>query len=129
MDDLPKLFLCNPQSLTNYFEEFTNCINKTRPHVVSVCDTWFSINNPASEFELKEYNQYSKSRTDRRGGGVAMYVHESMEVRELNISVPDELECVWIGVKRNISRNIKLIAFCILYHPPEANTHDALMIT
>ena len=45
----------------------------------------------------------------------------------MNIVVPDDLECVWVGVRRNISRNIKLLAFCTLYYPPEAPTHDALI--
>ena len=102
-NDLPNIFLTNPQSLTNCFDEFTHYINKFRPHIIGVSETWFSVNKPAQLFQLDEYVLYHKDRTNRRGGGVATYVHESLEVHNLNIVVPDDLECVWVGVKRKVS--------------------------
>ena len=50
--NLPKLFLSNPQSLTNVFDEFVALIKQIKPHIISISETWFSINKPASEYNI-----------------------------------------------------------------------------
>ena len=57
-----------------------------------------------------------KCRPDRRGGGVAIYVKDSNASRQLNISVPNELECIWVEVKpHRLPRGVSALIFCSVY--------------
>ena len=69
----PTLFLTNPQSITNVFEEFLERVLLHKPDIIGVSETWFSINKPAEDYTLDGYQQLTKDRL-ARAGGVVLYV-------------------------------------------------------
>ena len=108
-------------------EEFLDRIRVHQPDIAAVSETWFSINKPAREYPVPGYILIHKDREDRRAGGVALYLRSNMPIRNANISVPTDLECVWVLVRGNFGYNIKIIAVCSVYYPPYAPHHDELM--
>ena len=122
----PILLLTNPQSLTNVYEEFYGSVVLHNPDIIGVSETWFSLNKPAKLYALPGYELLHKDR-ETRGGGVALYVKEEFAIRDLNICVPNNLECVWVMIEQNFSRLIKRLCVCCIYYPPDAPTHDELL--
>lgn len=116
---LPSILVTNPQSLTNCFDEFVEVINQHKPEIVVVSETWFSETRPASQFNLDKYKMFNDDR-ESRGGGVAVYVHESLKPYEVQLKAPPELECAWVNVDGRL-------IICGLYHPPRAATGPLLM--
>ncbi|XP_045584974.1 uncharacterized protein Ist1 isoform X2 [Procambarus clarkii] len=119
---VPRLFsilVTNPQSLTNCFDEFTAVVSRHQPDIVVVSETWFSDTRPASQYNLDKYKMFNDDR-EGRGGGVAVYVHESLRSSEVQLKAPPELECVWVNVDDRL-------IICGLYHPPRAATGPLLI--
>ncbi|CAH1271205.1 Hypp4602 [Branchiostoma lanceolatum] len=67
------------------------------------------------------FSVFSKCRPNRRGGGVAVYVRNSLPSSLLDISVPDEIECLWVRVRPyRLPRNVSSLAICAVYSPPNS---------
>ncbi|XP_042892195.1 uncharacterized protein LOC122266485 [Penaeus japonicus] len=122
----PMLFITNPQSLTNVYEEFYARVFSLNADVIGVSETWFSRNKPAKLYALPGYELLHKDR-ETRGGGVALYLRNELNIRNINIGVPDNLECVWAMIEQNFSRHVKKLLVCCLYLPPGAPSHDELL--
>ena len=90
------MYLCNPRSLNNKFEEFSTVINELDVDIAGIAESWFSKSKPIEYFEIDKYSLITKSRTDKRGGGVAFYAREDLMVQRADIAVPDDLEVVWM---------------------------------
>ncbi|KAK4314736.1 hypothetical protein Pmani_013989 [Petrolisthes manimaculis] len=118
--NLPSVLLTNPQSLTNCFDEFCEVIDKHKPDVVVVSETWFSDTRPATQYIPVGYKVFNDDR-EGRGGGVAVYAREELMPREVKLKAPPELECVWVDVCNGA------MVVCGLYHPPRAPTAPLLM--
>ena len=88
--------------------------------VISFTETWLE-NNDLDDFMLKGYKFYRVSRTNKRGGGVAIYVKESIkhnQVKELSKSIDNVLDFVAVEIELN---NAKKINVCTLYRPPNTD--------
>ncbi|XP_063611106.1 uncharacterized protein LOC134784854 [Penaeus indicus] len=93
--------------------------------VIGVSETWFSRNKPAELYMLPGYELIHQDR-ETRGRGVALYVKYELALRNTNIVVPDNLECVWTMIEQNFPYHVKKLFVCCLYHPPNAPSHDEL---
>ena len=51
------------------------------PQIIVLTETWFSEDN---KFEINGYNGYHTVRSDRRSGGVSVYVSKSLESQILS---------------------------------------------
>ena len=94
-----------------------------KPSIIAVSETWFSVNQPA--YNLPNFDLFNKDRIGR-AGGVALYVESNLSIISCNITVPDDLEYVWLLIKGNYAYNIKYLLLCSVYYPPEAPHHDEL---
>ena len=61
---------------------FLSGINHTF-HVISISETWFNDDN-ANLCDIENYVLISSPRVDRRSGGSALYVHNSVSYRIRN---------------------------------------------
>ncbi|XP_064105450.1 IST1 homolog isoform X1 [Macrobrachium nipponense] len=119
LQSMPSILVTNPQSLTNCFDDLVKVVSKYHPDVIVVSETWFSETKPAHRFSLDGYAMFNDDR-EGRGGGVAVYVKETLSPFEARLKAPPELECVWVVVG-------KKLVVCGLYHPPRAPTGPLLM--
>ncbi|XP_066266287.1 uncharacterized protein [Branchiostoma lanceolatum] len=75
------------------------------------------------------FTVYSRCRTTRQGGGVAIYVRDSIPSSPISeVTVPQNLECIWIKVRpHRLPQHISSIALCCLYSPPQSPYGDDLV--
>ena len=105
----------NATSLDNKLNEFKVVIEHFKPKIIAVTETWFkntSITN------IDGYTLYRKDRSDgRRGGGVCLYIDNSIDSYELNdpgINIC-KLEQIWSVIYFG---NDKYLIGCI-YRPSD----------
>ncbi len=97
--------------------------------VAAISETLFTPHMPEDLLGIDGYTLFSKCRTTRRGGGVAMYIKESVSSYPLTcISVPDHLECLWVKVRLSrLPKHVSAIAVCVVYSPPQSLYQDELI--
>ena len=61
------------------------------------------------------YKLFRRDRQGRKGGGVALYIKECFDVEEFGVR-NDEVECLWIKIRRKAYRGDILVGVC--YRPP-----------
>ena len=111
----------NIRSIKKNFENFKlflNSINFTFS-VICLSETWWDdlATIEKSLFELPNYNSTHQARGDRKGGGVSIYIHKSLDFTvkpDLSINNND-IESLTIEILSNKKRNTLINA---LYRPP-----------
>ena len=91
-----KCMYLNATSLENKFDEFTVVVDTNRPNLIGVSETWFKN---VSVVNMNGYNLYRKDRCDgRRGGGVCIYVDNSINSYEISDGYfgSSRIEQVWV---------------------------------
>ena len=91
-----KCMYLNATSLENKFDEFTAVVDTNRPNLIGVSETWFKN---VSVVNMNGYNLYRKDRCDgRRGGGVCIYVDNSINSYEISDGYfgSSRIEQVWV---------------------------------
>ena len=97
---------------------FLNSINFTFS-IICFSETWLDETNSTenSLYELPNYMSKHQVRSDRRGGGVSIYVHKTFDLKvrsDLSINNKD-IESISVEISSNKKRN-SLVN--ILYRPP-----------
>ncbi|XP_065651308.1 uncharacterized protein LOC136079499 [Hydra vulgaris] len=103
----------NATSLENKFDEFIVLVDTYRPQIIAVSETWFKS---ILVVNLNGYNLYRRDKNDgRRGGGVCLYITETIKSLELNDAVFNlsKIEQIWATV---YLENYKYLVGCI-YRP------------
>lgn len=117
--DLPCLFLSNVRSLNNKIDELEVVADDTKVDLIALTETWTDENTSPDYLAINGFTLFSKPRTGRRGGGVALYVNRSFNPHILPVIVPDEIEAIWVIMRpKLLPREISCIVICVLYFPP-----------
>ena len=66
---LLKCMTINAQSLKYKMDEFKSIIEREKPHIISVTETWGKEWMGDAIFSLKEYNYYRDDREEKGGEG------------------------------------------------------------
>ena len=91
------------------------------PHVIGITESWADIDITYAELGLTGYVMFRKDRIGRRGGGVILYVKESIQAYEIKLeSEADCGEAVWCKI---VSRHSKL-TIELVYRSPNINEED-----
>ena len=89
---------------------------------IGLSETWLHSDN-VDLYEIPEYTSFHVTGPSKKGGGVSLYVHSSLEytvLSEMSI-ITEYLECVFIEVNtRTMTQNKKIIVG-IVYRPPSTN--------
>ena len=113
--------------MENYLE------NGCRPSVICLQETWLSEDSDTSLLQLENYTLISKGKSCSAHGGVAMYVHNSLQFKELNIDISSP---AWDGQFVEIS-----LANCLqgsqdntyvvinIYRPPRSDVDNITSFT
>ncbi|XP_072048561.1 uncharacterized protein [Amphiura filiformis] len=129
---LPNFFLTNARSLMNQYDELSVVLYPTDSppvDVAAITDTW-QTDQIADEFiDIDGFNLFTKIRSEKKGGGVAVYVKDNIPARELTeIAVPEELECIWLWVRpQRLPRSVAGMAVCAVYIPPDSEHQQTLI--
>lgn len=108
----------NAQSLTAHLDEFRLNFLKTKWDVICISETWLDHSIDSGFISLPEYTLFRKDRIGKRGGGVGVYVHNSLKAKLITHSPENyegKPEFIFIEVKSGIS---KILIGCV-YRPPK----------
>ena len=112
-------YICmNARSLLNKLDELERIsCTQPRPNIIGISETWCSPAEPDSLYALDGYTLYRSDRAYGRGGGAALYIHDTLH-HSLHATVNGpHLEATWVEVK---TTNKTLVIACI-YRPPRSD--------
>ena len=88
----------NIRSLQKNFIPIQNYLYDSKPHFLCLSETW--LNNHVTNVNIDGYNFINKDRSQKQGGGVAMYKKNNICVEEININYEiNDFEQIWISHK------------------------------
>ena len=69
------------------------------PHIIGIVESWAAPDISDANLGMTGYIMFRKGRTGRRGGGVILYIKESIEVCEIKLEKEAECEeVVWCNI-------------------------------
>jgi Reverse transcriptase (RNA-dependent DNA polymerase)/Endonuclease-reverse transcriptase len=123
-----RILYTNAQSIVNKLCDLHLLLRKNLYDVVAIAESWLHKNNEIIKNDIIDVPGYRVFRTDRkhhancsRGGGVLLYVRESLNAVEL--IYPHDIhgsdcDSVWCNV--NINNSVRFIVGCV-YRPPSSS--------
>ena len=89
----------NARSIVNKKNELNIMVEDTDTHIISITESWANTYITDAELGLTGYVMFRSDRIGRRGGGVILYVKESIQVYEIKLeSEADYDEAVWCKI-------------------------------
>lgn len=109
------------------FGEFVAAVEDEKPACFMISETWLNSQIPDSLIAVPGYSVFRGDRGDRRGGGVCIYVKDSLfkncVVAESKLDVP-QVESVCLLLKHRCFD----LALCCIYRPPDSSlTSDTML--
>jgi len=92
-----------------------NCVN-----IACITDTWLKETIPCQHVNIPGYNSHRSNWKDgRRGGGVAVFVRNSLPCVRLSALENANVETVWLLYRRpRMPHTISHVVVGAVYHPP-----------
>ena len=93
-----KCFYTNATSLNNKFDEFIEEINDNEAQLIMVCESWWT---EVSATNIIGFNLFRKDREYSRGGGVGIYIANSIKSFQVNEKclLDNQIEQVWCSIE------------------------------
>ena len=105
----------NARSIVNKKNELNIMVEDIDPHIIGITESWANTDITDAELGLTGYVMFRRDRIGRRGGGVILYVNESIQAYEIKLeSEADYDEAVWCKI---VSGNSKL-TIGLVYQSP-----------
>ena len=74
----------NARSIVNKKNEL-NMVEDIDPHIIGITESWANTDITDAELGLTGYVMFRRDRIGRRGGGVILYVKESIQAYEIKL--------------------------------------------
>ena len=103
----------NARSIVNKKNELNIMVEDIDPHIIGITESWANIAGGITDVELglTGYVMFRKDRIGRRGGGVILYVKESIQAYEIKLEREADCdEAVWCKI---VSGNFRKINYWI----------------
>ena len=101
-------------------DEFLSRSNLGQAHIIGISETHLHKDIRDSEIEIPSFHVNRNDRKNGAGGGVAVYVNESLTHHRRFDLEEDSIECVWVEVLFNKS---KPVLVGNLYRPPDSSKY------
>ena len=107
-------------------DEFTSLVNSLGPNVIAITESWCNEFIGDAEIGLHDYVLYRCDRCNTTGGGVLLYVHNSLQsesctpLNDLNV-----YEAVWCTIQL---RNNDQMRVGVVYRSPNSNFENSSKI-
>ena len=99
--------------------ELTSLVNSLKLKIIAITETWYKDSIGDAEICLLNYVLYRCDRCNTIGGGVLLYIHESLQsvlctpLNDVNI-----YEAVWCTIQ--LKNNDKMLVG-VVYHSPNSS--------
>ena len=108
----------NVQSLAPKLEEIQIFLQRASGHVIlGLSETWLGDLFSDLAVSVASYISYRRDRPHGRGGGLLVYVPETLRSRRRYDLEPQSIEAIWVEVWARGSQTL----LCNLYNPPNTN--------
>ena len=112
----------NIDSLLGHIDQLRIRLHQEKPHIMCLNETKLDLSISDSLVNVDNY-QIIRNDRDRHGGGVAVYVHESISYKIRSDLMPDNLEVVTLQIA-----NSKFKSLSHHFTDPQENLSLILMI-
>ena len=115
---LLSLIHLNARSLHSKFPDFKSFVNELsgKFDVIAISETWFNNDTCTSLYNLDGYSLHYASRKDKQGGGVALYILNSLNCRSVKTFCFEDM-CESIFVELTLKKNVHVLVSCIYRKP------------
>ena len=86
-----KCVCLNARSILNKKNELDIMVDEIKPHITGITELWVNNYITDAELGLEGYVMFRKDIMGRRGGGVLLYIKETIPAYEVHIQ--DEADC------------------------------------
>jgi exonuclease III len=111
----------NARSLNNKIGEFKEELENSSTLIACIQEsnitTTGELNTNSIYMNIPLFKSYSLNRVDRKGGGVATYIHESLPVLEYKKEMSQSMEIIFTKVKISNQTQLSIVN---IYIPPSA---------
>ena len=116
-----KCVCLNARSIVNKRNELNIMVEDTHPHIIGITESWATPDISDAELGMTGYVMFRKDRIGRRGGGVILYIKESIQAYEIKLEKEAECEeALWCNI---VSGNSTLTVG-LVYRSPNINTEE-----
>ena len=94
-----KCMCLNARSIVNKKNELNIIVEDIDPHIIGITESWANVDITDAELGLTGYVMFRRDRIGRRGGGVVLYVKESIQAYEIKLEREADCdEAVWYKI-------------------------------
>ena len=86
-----KCVCLNARSIINKKPELNIMVDDIKPHIIGITESWANNDITDAELGLEGYVMFRKERMGRRGGGVLLYIKETIPAYEVQLQ--EEADC------------------------------------
>jgi len=121
--DFPSVLSLNARSLSiEKSDELQEVVYLNRVTCVCVTETWFKDYMDNASVNILGFNCERRDRLNKRGGGVACYIHETVHYNRLSDLDDAVHEVVWVRLQpKKLPRQFSCIIIACIYHPPDSD--------
>ena len=80
-----KCVCLNARSVINKKNELDIMVDEIKPHIIGITESWANNDITDAELGLEGYVMFRKDRMGRRGGGVLLYIKETIPAYEIQL--------------------------------------------
>lgn len=91
----------NIQSIISKTEQLEHLLTDSNIDYLCLTETWLTLNTPTSVFTVPGYNVYRRDRSKGKGGGVLIYMKDSIQSQQITIP-ENNLECVGVKISPDV---------------------------
>ena len=113
------LLHCNIRSLSKHYDDLTLLLTTIGCSfdVIGCSESWLNDYSYVDLFNLEGYTLHLKNRPNRRGGGVCLYVKNSLHVKVCDFDIDDDhSESLFIEINTK-GKNLIVV---VIYRPPDS---------
>ena len=94
-----KCVCLNARSIVNKRNELNIMVEDIDPHIIGITESWATPDISDAELGMTGYVMFREDRLGRRGGGVILYIKESIQAYEIKLEKEAECEeAVWCNI-------------------------------
>ena len=94
-----KCVCLNARSIINKNTELNIMVDDIKPHIIGITESWANKDITNAELGLEGYVMFRKDRIGRRGGGVLLYIKDTIPAYEVQLQ--EEADCneaIWCNL-------------------------------
>ena len=113
-----KMFHLNVRGLWGNLSNITQILSDYKKIDILALGETHIADEPEEMYQIDSYTFVSRPRKNGKGGGVACYIHESINwIRRYDLE-SEEVECLWIEILLEKSKSLLV---SVIYKPPEGS--------